>query len=222
MSNSAKDANSGFEPDEENVLVLPKVLTDEVVRDKVRQSIVLELTKYGVEAYLDERLESEIQNAQIVVISDDYKVLIKSITGVSTAMTSAWVVSRYEAVKMEDSILTHAFRDLPPAESDEDKQKLIDRYVLLLQKNGQAISYQQKIESLDDIEGYEKNRLDPDLEATVTQPYRIDDRIWVFYTYNRIGGVVTRYRFEFDVAGKLRSVQVQIIGREIGAYGYLQ
>lgn len=132
------------------------------------------------------------------------------------------MVTSWEICEIEPGKLAMAFRALPPVETDDEREKLIQKYLHILHLDGVAgVGPGKVINGTGDIEGYEKNPLDPDLESTVCPPYTLKGHTRVFYTYQRVGGAVTRYRFRFDDLGKLKSVDINVLGKEIGAYVYM-
>jgi hypothetical protein len=108
----------------------------------------------------------------------------------------------------------------PPSINPEDHKKIINTVIRLTPRSPKIIS------SIRDIPEYEKSKIDPDLESAVRQLYSWEDKvgrlIYVVYTYQEIGGIVSRYRFRFDKDGKLSEWTSVELCHDIGDAKYLQ
>jgi len=78
------------------------------------------------------------------------------------------------------------------------------------------------INSAADIPGYEKAPLDPDVAGAVRAPFSFNNLITVVYTYQQIGGIVRRYRFQFKNGVNFGRVEVVVVGRAIGEARYYE
>ena len=76
------------------------------------------------------------------------------------------------------------------------------------------------ISSIEDIPNYSENPLDPDLESSVREIYKLSETIYVVYYYQHLGGSVYRYRFEFRKSGGLEKVSRILLGTAIGRPSY--
>lgn len=193
----------------------PKELTEEVIHSMLSDYLDHEGVIAGLGPNFSESYD--LENAHITELGDRYRVVSLSINSKPPGMC-VWLASRNGVEKIRSDNLLEAFYGISPAKTDEQKQAIIDRYLFFLHLESSGRGSHKVIDSLDDIEGYEKNKLEPDLESMVRAPYEPKDGTHVFYTYNRIGGELTRYRFEFDHKGYLRRVDVFVLGRKIGDY----
>lgn len=111
--------------------------------------------------------------------------------------------------------------EFSPFLSEDSRKKIIEIFIKLYCENSIIIH------SINDIPGYYKNKLDPDLEKTIRPIFKIqnnaknDSYVYVIYTFEEIGGYIRRYRFEFNKKNLISDVQCIEIGREIGEFYYL-
>jgi len=103
-----------------------------------------------------------------------------------------------------------------PINSEEKRIKVFKTILSLTSHQGILISKEE------DIPKYEKNRLDEDLRYAIRDLYsfnttknHMDYLIYVFYTYESLGGVVKRYRITF-YENKVDHVNVTRIADGIG------
>jgi hypothetical protein len=108
----------------------------------------------------------------------------------------------------------------PPSTNPADHKKIIYTIISLTPISPKIIS------SIRDIPEYEKSKIDPDLESAVRQLYSWEDKVgrlvYVVYTYQEIGGIVSRYRFRFDKDGKFSEWTSVELCHGIGDAKYLQ
>lgn len=108
----------------------------------------------------------------------------------------------YGGIRKKDlkSIWSTCRREFPKSDDPLLHKTIIETFLRLHRKEQRIIS------STADIPGYEKAKLDPDLENTVRPMYsfvsrrgyaKVNTLIYVIYTYQQENGIVRRYRFPF-------------------------
>ena len=123
-----------------------------------------------------------------------------------------------EVTPLNLNSLTRAYRvELENIVPDKTKDMIIKNFVR--HDSDEEI---EQIESIDDIPNYRNNPLDPDMEISVRKLFQIGESIYVAYFYQRIGGLVLRYRFKFKEDGNLDKVSRTIIGEGIGTPVYYE
>lgn len=109
-------------------------------------------------------------------------------------------------------------REFPDPKTEEEKRTIVRTFLRLHRPEQRVIS------ATADIPGYDKRRLDPDLEPTVSPAFATKDDAqtdaFVVFTYERIGGAVRRYRFPFKK--HLGLPACILLGSDIGDALYLQ
>lgn len=100
---------------------------------------------------------------------------------------------------------------------EKDRTGLIQEFVKL--HAGEEVSI---VNGAADIPGYAKAPLDQDIAGAVRAPFSFSNLITVVYTYQQIGGIVRRYRFQFQNGVNFSRVEVAVVGRAIGEARYYE
>jgi hypothetical protein len=114
--------------------------------------------------------------------------------------------------------LHEVFRlEYPSDLQEKDRQEIITQFITL-STGGEYIILNEP----SDIPGYDKAKLDPDVAEIVRAPFSFGNLIVVVYTYEQIGGIVSRYRFTFEQGTRFSTVECAVLGTWIGgdAWGY--
>jgi len=135
------------------------------------------------------------------------------------ALPSRYVMnSRGEIRKMTmDSlnvVLLNEYSSLP---KEEDRKDLIQDFVELHAGENVVI-----INKTSNIPGYDKAPADPDIARAICAPFSFGNRVSVVYTYQRIEGIVRRYRFEFENGISFKRVRCAVMGTKIGDAQYYE
>ena len=101
--------------------------------------------------------------------------------------------------------------------SGKNREEIIRTFVS--HHTGEEIA---QIETVDDIPNYRNNPLDPDMESSVRKTFQSGEGVYVSYFYQKIGGLVFRYKFKFKESGKLEKVSSLLIGEGIGTPVYYE
>ncbi len=126
--------------------------------------------------------------------------------------------SRGEVRKLTLDSLNAIFRDEYPGPSESKKrEQLIRDFIELHDGDGPVV-----IKNVSDIPGYDRVPLDPDIAEAVRAPFSFGNLVSVVYTYTRVGGVIRRYRFEFERGNMFRGAECTVIGRGIGNAVYYE
>ncbi len=84
---------------------------------------------------------------------------------------------------------------VPSPHTDADYQGYLEKYILASSPHDTRI-----ISRLSDIPGYDKQPLDKDFAEIIRPPFRLgekDTAFYIFYTYEREGGIVKRWKCNF-------------------------
>ncbi len=126
--------------------------------------------------------------------------------------------SRGEIKEMTmDSLNVVFLNEYPSSPKEKDRDNLIQDFVKL--HAGEPVSV---INKTSDIPGYDKAPLDPDIAQAVRAPFSYDNLIAVVYTYQQIGGIVRRYRFQFENGTTFKRVECAVLGKDIGEAQYYE
>jgi len=145
---------------------------------------------------------------------------------ISPPFTSVYIMnSRGEIWPLgTDSLAAAYLNEFPSCPTEEDRRKLMESFIGHHAQS--SLGARAIIRSTGDIPGYTTSRLDRDLEAGVCAPYSFRDNkdctIHVAYTYQRIGGLVHRYRLRFSAKGAFHDAQCAELGRDVGDAQYLE
>lgn len=102
-------------------------------------------------------------------------------------------------------------------EDEKDREKLIESFTTLHSEECVSI-----ISKVADIPSYTKAPLDTDIADAIRGPFSFGKLTTVVYTYQRIGGIVRRYRFTFDDGLVFRKAECAVVGRDIGEAQYYE
>ncbi|MBI4387700.1 MAG: hypothetical protein HY582_01490 [Candidatus Omnitrophica bacterium] len=114
--------------------------------------------------------------------------------------------------------LVQTYQDYFSASMSEEKHLNLIRSFIGLNEGGQIIS------SVSEIPGYSAGQLTPDVEANI-QPLASSKGngnlvVYTIFSYNNVGGAVSKYQFEFDKNGRLKSVEHTILATQVGSAIY--
>ena len=110
-----------------------------------------------------------------------------------------------------DSLQT-IFRTTMPETADFTQRLNLVKGFVALHDDGKII------EAANDIPDVERNPLDPDLAQAICAPYAPKPDVLVMYGYVAAGGLVRRYRFEFDGDGRLKTAVCAELAYFVGGY----
>ena len=143
---------------------------------------------------------------------------------ISPSIRTTYVVDRRIGKIRETSLESLSWAmgtEFPTLKTEDDYMALMKTFIRLSARHGADI-----ISGVADIKQYEDQKLDSDVEAALRSPFKTSDKrhpiVYVCYTYQRIGGVVERYRFPFGPDGRLDTPSRVLLGRDIGAAQYLE
>lgn len=120
--------------------------------------------------------------------------------------------------------LCRAMQDGKRHVTAEEKMDLIRKFIALRDSDSGDLTPSQIIEKTDDIPGYGKAPLDPDLEPIIRAPWtkmQKGDEVWTVCTYRRLGGLVRRYQCHFRSDGEFFYASEMELGMGIGEASYL-
>lgn len=134
----------------------------------------------------------------------------------------AWrnlITAKGDVREINDDSLNILFMNEYPlsANTKEDKEKVIKDFLGLY--SGEEIII---INKASNIPGYDKNPLDPDLAPAIRAQYVNKDGITVIYTYQKIGGIVRRFRFHWTEDNRFRKAECSKLAKDIGAADYYE
>ncbi len=175
-------------------------------------------------AALEERDMDIIEHSRVELIGADYRALITCDTKMHPAAPQVWMIDKSGIVSPIDlDVLVSAFKSFPRANTEAQKAELIRNFLSILSwDSGLNARCGRVIESVDDIPGYGRSSLDADIEVSVKPPYVVGDAIYVLHTYQRIGGIVSRYEFHFSPEGFIESADLTKLASRVGDYRILQ
>jgi hypothetical protein len=108
-------------------------------------------------------------------------------------------------------------QEYPMSLTTEERLPMIQAFINLHTGAEMAILTQ-----LADIPGYSKAELAPDVAAAIRAPFEVSPDVMLVYTYQRVGGVVSRYRFIFQPDGIFKAAECAILGQRVGDAQYYQ
>lgn len=126
--------------------------------------------------------------------------------------------SRGEVGELTMDSLNVVFLNEWPSTPKEDSRKALVQNFVELHAGEKVII----LKATSDIPGYDKAPLDEDLAKTVRAPFSFGKVVSVVYTYQRIEGIVRRYRFEFENSTAFKRAQCAILSRDIGDAQYYE
>jgi hypothetical protein len=100
---------------------------------------------------------------------------------------------------------------------ESDRKKLIDDFTT--QHSGDPVNI---IAKTSDIPGYDKAPLDADIADAVRAPFSFGKLTTVVYTYRQVGGIVSRYRFQFNNGTSFKKAECVVVGKGIGDAQYYE
>ncbi len=182
-----------------------------------------------VEHYKKVEHESIVPSSMTVLpVGDDFRVVLVPVNGLQPASRQAWVagIGKYALQPLDSNSLKTAFlNSYPPSNNDEERREAAGLFVELLSHQGLRPVFAgpaKVIESLNQIPGYEKSPLDPDIASTVRPPYNPSDNELVLFTYEQAGGIVCRYKFVFRQDGRLFGASRLKLDEKVGAAHFYQ
>jgi len=140
--------------------------------------------------------------------------------GIHPAMDWRHLITAQGVVKeINDDALNVLFMGEYPlsAYTEEEKEKTIKAFLGVY--SGEAIDI---IHKASDIPGHDKKPIDEDLAPAIRAPYINKDGITVVYTYQKIGGVVRRFRFHWTQDQRFRRAEAAKLAEGIGAADYYE
>jgi hypothetical protein len=120
--------------------------------------------------------------------------------------------SRGEIEELSIGSLNVVFMNEYPSSPEKTQQEELMRDFVSLHSGEKT----PVINGIVDIPGYEKSKLDPDIEDALRAPFKFGNLVWVVYTYQQHGGIVRRYRFEFENGNRFRRAECAKVGAGIG------
>jgi len=139
--------------------------------------------------------------------------------GLHPAIPSRYVMNARGEVRelTLDSMNVVFMNEYPSSPEKEDRDKLIKAFTKL--HTGETVAI---ISETSDIPGYDKASLDADIADAVRSPFSSGNLTTVVYTYQQVGGIVSRYRFVFETGKTFRKVECAILGEDIGEAQYYE
>ncbi len=118
----------------------------------------------------------------------------------------------------DDSLNVLFMNEYPlSADTGEEKNKVIKAYLDIY--SGETIDI---INKATDIPGHDKRPLDEDLAPAIRAPYVNKDGVIIVYTYQKIGGIVRRFRFNWTKDKRFRKAEVADLAKDIGSADYYE
>jgi len=139
--------------------------------------------------------------------------------GLHPAIPSRYVMNARGEVRelTLDSMNVVFMNEYPNSPEKEDRDKLINEFIKL--HTGETVVI---ISETSDIPGYTKAPLDADIADAVRAPFNLGKMTTVVYTFQQVGGIVSRYRFVFETGKTFRKAECAILGEDIGEAQYYE
>ena len=125
------------------------------------------------------------------------------------------VISHMSPVSLSKVMRT----EFEPNSQDSDHNKFIQDFLNLLHQEQTEIIGEARIDAL---KSDPDHPISEDLAAMMHPPERTPDGIYIFYAYQRIGGYVRRYEFNYSSTGIFQECIVSELANRVGPYGLYQ
>jgi hypothetical protein len=121
-----------------------------------------------------------------------------------------------EITHMSPKSLSKVMRsEFHPNAHDSDHDKFINDFIHLLHHERTEIIDEARIDAL---KSDSHNPIYEDIAAKIRPPERTPDGTYIFFAYQRIGGYVRRYEFNYDSTGAFRECIVSEVASRVGPY----
>ena len=163
--------------------------------------------------FLDEKMDPEDYEFASKKLGKDTLIIYTYLKHMSPAIPTRYICFKNGQIQpLNLETLTQAYRDeliniVPSMKKAEIIIKFVEHHT------DEDIKH---IKSIADIPEYKRKPIDPDLENTVRDIYKTAESVYIAYFYQHIGGIVYRYRFQFDNDDNIKRISQIVIGEAVG------
>lgn len=217
VSGGALSAQAQRVSEEEAKSILAK-FSEELAREEIsifKDELVVNHGEEGAEQRIDEYVEGAWEKYGVSMEEYGETVWLVEIYDRSMAPAISYeyfIDARGQIRESSMEVLNEIFQNEYPDDlSDEERAQLIEQFVQLDTRDYCII-----INDVSDIPDYEKSPLEPEIEKILLGPKEFIGTHFAVYTYQKVGGSVDRYIFEFEDGKKFKKAVSKHIAGGIG------